>query len=117
VDLLRQEATEAKVKVGQLRYAFRKSQRKHDVELTEQRGETSRLKDSLGKNVRKMNSLFSSVNGLRTTHPATIARNDEKQKVRPVLISLFVSLLIRLFVLGAACENGKGYRFAENGKS
>ncbi len=97
--------TEAKVKVGKLGYAFRKSQRQHDVERTEQRGEASRLQCSLGKNVRKIESLFGSINGLRTTHHATIARNKDKEKVGLVgfqylaycSVLLFDCLFILLF--------------------
>jgi hypothetical protein len=80
--LLREEVKEAKVKVGQLRYAFRKCARQQDVERTEHLAEASRLKHSLGGNVNKINSLFGSIDGLRTTNRVMTARNEEERQVK-----------------------------------
>lgn len=80
--LLREEVKEAKVTVGQLRYAFRKCARQQDVERTEHLAEASRLKHSLGGNVNKINSLFGSIDGLRTTNRVMSARNEEERQVK-----------------------------------
>ena len=101
--LLREEVKEAKVKVGQLRYAFRKCARQQDVERTEHLAEASRLKHSLGGNVNKINSLFGSIDGLRTTNRVMSARNEEERQVKGreysvlyLLSNFLVCLLFRL---------------------
>ena len=52
------------------------------MERTEHLAEASRLKHSLGGNVNKINSLFGSIDGLRTTNRVMSARNEEERQVK-----------------------------------
>jgi hypothetical protein len=65
--------------------------------------EASRLKHSLGANVNKINSLFMSIDGLRTTNRVMSARNEEERQVKAreysVPCLLFNFLVCLLFLL------------------